>query len=214
MKRIPLVLFLMSLLAGCGGQPEKKAETKAPPKLEQAPPEYRARFTTTKGDFVIAVTRAWAPRAADRFYELVSTGFYDGQRFYRVRPTFVVQWGIHPKPAIARLWANMRMLDDPVKQPNQRGTVAFAMAGPATRTTQVFINMADNSRTLDKSGFAVFGKVISGLEETVERLYAGYGEMAPRGSGPDPGKMEVEGDAYVEAKFPRLDKIQKAIIEP
>ncbi len=214
MKRIPALGALLLVLAGCGGQPEKKKEeAKAPPKLDKAPPEFRARFATSRGDFVIAVTREWAPRAADRFYELVSTGFYDEQRFYRVRPTFVVQWGIHGKPAIARLWANMRMLDDPVKQPNKRGTVSFAMAGPATRTTQVFINMADNSKTLDKSGFAVFGKVTSGLEEVVEKLYSAYGEMAPRGSGPDPNKIELEGNGYLEAKYPRLDYIKKATIE-
>ena len=214
MKRIHLTVSLTLLLAGCGAQPDKKGETKAPPKIEQAPAEFRARFETSKGDFVVAVTRDWAPRAADRFFELVSTGFYDNQRFYRVRPTFVVQWGIHGKPAIARLWANMRMLDDPVKQPNKRGTIAFAKAGPATRTTQVFINMADNSKTLDTTGFAVFGRVVSGMEDVVERLYAGYGEMPPRGNGPDPNKIEIEGNAYLEAKFPRLDYIKKATIEP
>lgn len=205
---------MILLLIGCSSQTEKKQEAqKAAPKLEQAPAEFRAKFETSKGEFVIQVTRVWAPRGADRFYELVSSGFYDNQRFFRVRPTFVVQWGIHGNPKISQLWANMRILDDPAKQPNKRGTVAFAMAGPASRTTQVFINMADNSKTLDKSGFAVFGKVVSGMEDVVERLYSAYGEMAPRGMGPDPNKIEMEGNAYLEAKFPRLDFIRKATIQ-
>jgi len=210
-KPIAVVCSLACWLAGCSGPPEQKPDV-PPPKIEQAPAGFRAKFETSKGDFVIEVTREWAPRGADRFHELVKTGFYDNQRFFRVRPTFVVQWGVHGTPKVSRRWANMRILDDPAKQPNRRGAVAFAMAGPASRTTQVFINMADNSKTLDKSGFAVFGKVAAGME-VVEKLYAFYGEMAPRGTGPDQNKIETEGNAYLEAKFPRLDFIRKATIE-
>ncbi|MBI4873538.1 MAG: peptidylprolyl isomerase [Acidobacteria bacterium] len=181
--------------------------------MERAPERFRAKFATSRGDFVIEVTRAWAPRGADRFYELVADGFYNNQRFYRVRPAFVVQWGINGNPKISQLWANMRILDDPVKEENRRGTVAFAKSGPASRTTQVFINMADNSKTLDSTGFAVFGRVVSGLDDVVARLYSAYGEMAPRGMGPDPNKIETEGNAYLEARFPRLDYIKKATIE-
>ena len=215
MNRIATLGLLTLLLAGCSGQPEKKQEAQkaVPAKLEQAPAQFRARFATSRGDFVIEVTRDWAPRGADRFYELVTSGYYNNQRFFRVRPTFVVQWGISGNPKLSQLWANMRILDDPAKQPNKRGTVAFAMAGPASRTTQVFINMADNSKTLDKTGFAVFGKVTSGMEDVVERLYSAYGEMAPRGAGPDPNMIETKGNAYLEAKFPRLDFIKKATIE-
>jgi peptidyl-prolyl cis-trans isomerase A (cyclophilin A) len=207
---VPAGPFLL-LLAACSGPPTKEPAA-APPKIEQAPAEFRAKFQTSKGDFVIQVRREWAPRGADRFYELVKTGYYDNQRFFRVRPTFVVQWGIHGNPKVSQLWANLRILDDPVKEPNRRGTVAFAKSGPASRTTQVFINMADNSRTLDATGFAVFGKVASGME-VVESLYAGYGEMAPRGTGPDPTRILAEGNAYLEARFPRLDAIKKAVIE-
>jgi peptidyl-prolyl cis-trans isomerase A (cyclophilin A) len=210
-KPIALVCPLALLMAACSGPPGKEPAA-APPKIEPTPAEFRAKFQTSKGDFVIQVTREWAPRGADRFYELVKTGFYNNQRFFRVRPTFVVQWGINGDPKTSQLWANFRILDDPVKEPNRRGTVAFAKSGPASRTTQVFINMADNSRTLDETGFAVFGKVAAGME-VVESLYAGYGEMAPRGTGPDPTRISMEGNAYLEAKFPRLDSIKKAVVE-
>lgn len=201
------------LLFGCssGTQPEKKAATRAVA-TGPAPESYRAAFDTSKGQFVVEVTRAWAPRGADRFYELAKSGFYDGGRFFRVLPRFVVQFGINGDPAISRLWSSMRIPDDPVKHSNTRGTITFATSGPQSRTTQVFINLRDNAR-LDDSGFAPFGEVVSGMEN-VERLYSGYGECAPRGAGPDQTKTELEGNSYLEEHFPRLDSIRKLVIEP
>ncbi len=200
------------LATGCSTAPEKKEEPKkSATKRTQSPDTYLARLATSKGDIEIEVTRALAPRGADRFYELITGGFYDGTRFYRVLKTFVIQWGINGDPSISQLWANMKILDDPVKGHNTKGTITFAKAGPASRTTQVFINMRDN-RALDKQGFAPFGKVTKGMD-VLEHLYT-YGEMGPRGSGPDPTRIELQGNAYLERSFPRLDYIRKATVEP
>ncbi|MBZ5514538.1 MAG: peptidylprolyl isomerase [Acidobacteriia bacterium] len=173
---------------------------------EQAPDAYRARFTTTKGDFVVEVKRAWAPRGADRFYNLVKNGFYDNAGIFRVLPGFVAQFGISPRPEVARIWSQATIPDDPVKQSNLRGFLTFATAGPNTRTTQVFINLANNPR-LDAMGFAPFAKVVEGMD-VVERLYSGYGE------GPDQGRLTNEGKAYLDKNFPRLDIIKSSVIEP
>lgn len=213
MTRKPIFPLLMLLLVtGCSTAPQKKSESvKTAAKRTQSPATYIARLETSKGDIAIEVTRALAPRGADRFYELITDGFYDGTRFYRVLKSFVIQWGINGDPSISQLWANMKILDDPVKGHNTRGTITFARSGPASRTTQVFINMRDN-RSLDKQGFAPFGKVTTGME-VLERLYT-YGEMAPRGAGPDPTQVELQGNAYLERSFPRLDYIRKATVKP
>jgi peptidyl-prolyl cis-trans isomerase A (cyclophilin A) len=177
---------------------------------EQAPAVYRAQFETTQGTFTIEVTRDWAALGADRFYNLVKTGFYDGARFFRVLPGFVVQFGLPGDPAVASLWRNARIADDPVRQSNTQAMVTFATAGANTRTTQVFINLADNTN-LDGMGFAPFGRVTEGME-TVSRLYSGYGEGAPRGRGPDQGRIHTEGNTYLEKHFPKLDYIERAAI--
>ena len=177
----------------------------------QAPDSFRARFETAKGVFVIAVHRAWAPRGADRFYNLVRSGYYDGVRFFRVLPGFMAQFGIHGDPAVSVAWREQRIADDPVGRTNGRGMVSFATAGPGTRTTQVFINFANNDR-LDAMGFAPFGEVVAGMD-VVDALYAGYGEGAPRGRGPDQGRMQAEGNAYLERAFPQLDVVKIARIE-
>jgi peptidyl-prolyl cis-trans isomerase A (cyclophilin A) len=177
---------------------------------EQAPATYKARFDTTKGAFVIEVLRAWAPRAADRFYNLVKNGFYDDVRFFRVLDGFMAQFGINGDPALMAKWRVARIPDDPVTQSNRRGTVSFATAGPNTRTTQVFINYGDNSN-LDGMGFAPFGRVVSGME-VVDSLHAGYGEGAPNGRGPDQRRMQMEGNAYLKQNFDKLDYIRKATI--
>ena len=178
----------------------------------QAPANYKARFDTSKGVFVIQVTRSWAPQGADRFYNLVKNGFYDNVRFFRVISGFMVQFGINGDPALSAKWREANIKDDPVRQHNSRGMITFATAGPDTRTSQVFINFADNN-ALDGMGFAPFGKVISGMN-VVDQLYAGYGEGAPRGRGPDQGRLQAEGNAYLAKSFPKMDYVKKATIEP
>src|SRR5216117_1628272 len=177
----------------------------------QAPDSFRARFSSTKGDFVIEVHRAWAPRGADRFYNLVRSGFYDGVRFFRVLPGFMAQFGIHGDTAVVSAWRERVFPDDPVRRTNGPGMVTFATAGPGTRTTQVFINFVDNSR-LDGMGFAPFGRVVSGVD-VISKLYGGYGEGAPRGRGPDQMKLNIEGEKYLARQFPKLDKIITATVE-
>jgi peptidyl-prolyl cis-trans isomerase A (cyclophilin A) len=178
---------------------------------EQAPATYKARFDTTKGTFVIEVHRAWAPRGADRFYNLVKNGFYDDVRFFRVLDGFMAQFGINGDPALMAKWRVARIADDPVKQSNARGMVSFATAGPNTRTTQVFVNFGNNSN-LDGMGFAPFGRVVSGMN-VVDSLYADYGEGAPDGRGPDQGRLQTEGNAYLKKNFGRLDYVKRATIE-
>lgn len=175
-----------------------------------APDAYLAEFQTSQGVFSIEVQRALAPNGADRFYHLVRHGFYDGASFFRVLPKFVVQWGLPADHALAEPWRKARIADDPVRTSNTRGMVTFAMAGPATRTTQVYVNMADNAR-LDKMGFAPFGRVTAGMD-VFEKLYSGYGEGAPRGKGPSQDRISKEGDAYLRAEFPKLDRITRARI--
>ena len=150
---------------------------------EQAPATFKVRFDTSKGLFVVEVTRAWAPKGADRFYNLVKNGFYDNVRFFRVISGFMVQFGINGDPATMARWRTAQISDDPVSQSNKRGTITFATAGPNTRTSQVFINFADNSN-LDGMGFAPFGRIVSGMN-VVDVLNAEYGEGAPRGRGPN-----------------------------
>jgi peptidyl-prolyl cis-trans isomerase A (cyclophilin A) len=179
---------------------------------EQAPAMYRAKFTTSKGNFVIEVQRDWAPQGADRFFNLVKNGYFNSARFFRVIKGFMVQWGIHGQSDVNAVWRNANIPDDPVKQSNKRGFITFATAGPNTRTTQVFINYGDNAQ-LDGMGFAPFGKVSSGME-VVDGLHGGYGEGAPQGMGPNQGRMQSEGNAYLARDFPNLDYIVEASIVP
>ena len=208
-----LVAVAAVVLAGCSGERAAKKEGSgeaAKPRVVEAPAKFYSRFETTKGDFVVETVREWAPRGADRFYELVTTGYYDGSRFYRVRPKFIVQWGIGPDPKKNELWTQLRMRDDPVRQKNKEGFITFAKRGPGTRTTQVFVNLGDNSGRLDSQGFAPFGRVVEGMD-VVRSFYAVYGEVQPLGgSGPDPSKLEAMGDEYAQRSFPRLDQIRKA----
>jgi peptidyl-prolyl cis-trans isomerase A (cyclophilin A) len=175
-----------------------------------APATYKVQFETTQGNFTVEVNRDWAPRGADRFYELVTNGFFDDQRFFRVLEGFVVQFGIHGDPKTAAAWRANRIEDDPVKTSNVRGAVTFATAGPNTRTTQVFVNFGDNSQ-LDSMGFAPFGRVTNGMD-VLEKLYSGYGEGAPRGRGPDQGRIQGEGNAYMDRDFAKLDRLVRATI--
>ena len=184
-----------------------------PHATEQAPDRFRVRFETTTGPFVIEVTRAWAPRGADRFYNLVRVGYYDDVAFFRVIENFMVQLGIHGDPAVNAAWRQARIPDDPVTQSNKRGMVTYAMAGPDTRTTQLFVNFRDNAG-LDGQGFAPFGRVAEGLS-VVDSLYSGYGEGAPSGLGPEQGRAQGEGNAYLKSRFPKLDFVKTArLVKP
>jgi peptidyl-prolyl cis-trans isomerase A (cyclophilin A) len=179
---------------------------------ETAPAVYRVDVDTSKGPFVIEVHRDWAPIGADRFYNLVKSGFFTDVRFFRVVEGFMVQFGIHGDPRVSAAWKNARIKDDPVRVSNKRTFVTFATAGPNTRTTQVFINFGDNSN-LDRQGFAPFGQVVSGMK-AVDSLFSAYGEGAPQGRGPDQSRIQAEGNAYLTGSFGNLDYIKKATIEP
>lgn len=183
---------------------------------ETAPAKFNANFDTSAGTFVVTVHRDWAPHGADRFYNLVKNGFFDDARFFRVVQGFMVQFGIHGDPAVAAAWRGATLPVDPVKQSNRRGYITYAMGGgptgPSTRTTQVFISFGDNS-FLDKDGFAPFGQVTTGMN-VVDKIYSGYGEGAPSGRGPDQGRIQAQGNAYLMKSFPKLDYIKKATIEP
>ncbi len=196
---------------------EKKSEAKpdftSPATLTAtAPATFKARFETTKGNFTIEVTRSLAPQGADRFYNLVRSGYFTDVEFFRVIPGFMCQFGIHGDPKVSAAWRPARIPDDPVKGSNTRGAVTFATAGPGTRTTQLFINFADNSR-LDGAGFAPFGKVTEGMD-VVDKIYGEYGEGAPQGKGPEQGRIQQEGNAYLKKDFPKLDSIKAATILP
>lgn len=208
-RRLILTLVLALFAAPAFAQAPNLANPAA--LNEQAPASYKIKFDTTKGAFVIQVTRAWAPHGADRFYNLVKNGFYDNVRFFRVISGFMVQFGINGDPQLSARWRAASIPDDPVTQSNKRGMITFATAGPNTRTTQVFINFADNTN-LDGMGFAPFGRIASGMN-VVDAINAEYGEGAPRGRGPDQGKLQNEGNAYLAREFARMDYIKKATIE-
>lgn len=178
-----------------------------------APSVYHVRIETTKGRFVLEVTRSQAPLGADRFYHLVQAGFYDNSRFYRVIAGRFVQFGIAGDPRIAQIWRSASFPDDPVRDSNVPGTFAFAMTGPNARTTQIYINTGDQSR-LDKMGFAPFGKVVEGMN-VVDSLYSGYGERSGGGMrAGHQGKLFEEGNAYLDREFPELDRLIRAEIIP
>lgn len=205
MKRIVLAAALVSAAVVVGVAAASGPSLLHPASLNaKAPAVFRVRFTTTKGPFVVTVHRTWAPRGADRFYNLVHAGFYNGQRLFRVIPGFVVQWGISGTPKIARAWQTATIRDDPVRQKNTRGTIDFADGGPNTRTTQVFVNLGSNT-ALDRDGFAPFGTVTSGFA-TLKRLYHGYGES------PSDAQAQItqQGEAFLKKHFPKLDRILKA----
>lgn len=168
----------------------------------EAPAQFKVRFETSRGPFVVEAHRQWAPNGVDRFYELVESGYYDEARFYRVVPNFVVQWGINKDPKISQEWRQKTIPDDRVKESNRQGYITYAKSGPNTRTTQLFINLGDNV-SLDATGFAPFGRVIEGMD-VVQRLYSGYGQT------PQQNLIQVQGNAYLESQFPKLDYIKTA----
>ncbi|HWZ97912.1 MAG TPA: peptidylprolyl isomerase [Candidatus Dormibacteraeota bacterium] len=174
---------------------------------EKAPEKYEVKFVTTRGEFVVQVTRAWSPLGADRFYNLVKGHFYDNTAFFRVVPGFVVQFGIAEKPAVSSAWKHTEITDDPVTQTNKRGSLSFATAGANTRTTQIFINLKDNPR-LDGMGFSPFAVVEGNGMNVVEMMYEGYGDNA----GPDQDQIEKQGTPYLKKGWPKLDYIVSARI--
>jgi homoserine O-acetyltransferase len=181
----------------------------------KSPEVFRVRCDTTAGSFVIEVHRAWSPHGADRFYELVRSGYYNDSRFFRVVPGRWAQFGISGNPRIAQRWRHRVIPDDPLVEHNTPGFVAFANTGPNTRSTRVYINTGDNAARNDmESGFAPFGKVVDGMD-TVEKLYSGYGEHSGggmRAGHQDP--MFAGGNAYLDREFPKLDKLIRASIIP
>lgn len=208
-----LCAVALGLAFGQAGAQAGKGKLMNPASLnEKAPDVYRAKFDTSKGTFVIEVTRAWSPNGADRFYNLVKNGFYDNCRFFRVLSGFMAQFGINGDPSTSTAWRAAQIQDDPVKQSNVRGYVTYAKsAAPNSRTTQIFINFGNNAR-LDADGFAPFGKVVEGMD-IVGSLYAAYGEGAPGGAGPDQNRVQMEGNAYLLKEFPKLDYVKSAVIE-
>ena len=193
--------------------PSVSAAFADPSKLTaQAPETFKAQFDTTKGKFTVEVTRSLAPNGADRFYNLVKSGYFTDIAFFRVIPGFMCQFGINGDPAVSAKWRDANITDDPVKGSNKRGTITFATAGPNTRTTQLFINFGDNVG-LDGQGFAPFGKVTDGMD-VVDKINSEYGEGAPNGNGPDQGRIQMEGNAYLKKDFPNLDYIKSATIIP
>jgi peptidyl-prolyl cis-trans isomerase A (cyclophilin A) len=184
-----------------------------PAKLtDKAPDAFKVQFDTTKGNFTIEVTRSLSPNGADRFYNLVRSGYFKDIAFFRVIPGFMCQFGIHGDPDVAAKWSGAAIADDPVKGSNTRGTITFATAGPNTRTTQLFINFGDNSR-LDGMGFSPFGKVTEGMD-VVDKINGEYGEGAPGGRGPAQDRIQGEGNVYLKKDFPNLDYIKSATILP
>ncbi|HJZ96269.1 MAG TPA: peptidylprolyl isomerase [Candidatus Solibacter sp.] len=207
--RFAACLTFCLVLVGCGPSEEpKKAE--APKQEAPAPEIFKVNLDTSKGAVTIEVHKDWAPIGAQHLYELVKSGCYDGDRFFRVTKSYV-QFGVNGDPKISSIWSTANLRDDPVKESNTKGMVSYAKSGPNSRTTQLFINMRDN-KDLDKQGFAPLGKVVEGMD-VVESFYDAYGDMPPRGQGPDPTKIETQGNAYLESRFPRLDFVKKAAVQ-
>lgn len=214
MKNLLLLTATACALAACGGgdagsdsAPSRNAlirpDTAAMKRA--APDSFDVAFETGKGPFVVRAYRAWAPHGVDRFHYLVTNHYYDGTKFFRNIDDFMVQFGIHGEPKVNSTWQNLNIPDDPVKQSNTEGMITYATGGPNTRTVQLFINKANNAN-LDGMGFAPFGRVVSGMD-VVMKLFSGYGEGAPRGGGPEQGRLQREGNRYLNMYFPQLDSI-------
>ena len=204
---------LAFLTVACAEKPPPPADTATPapppapttPAVDAAPAQFKVRFETSKGPIVVELHRDWSPNGVDRIYQLVNEGYYDNVRFFRVVPGFVVQFGMHGDPATNSKWVAQPLIDDPVKQSNKRGTVTFAKTGmPNSRTTQLFINLADNAM-LDPQGFAPIGEIVEGMS-VIERFYSGYADQ-PTGR---QGEIAAEGNAFLNRTFPKLDFVKTA----
>jgi peptidyl-prolyl cis-trans isomerase A (cyclophilin A) len=216
--RAILALCLLAFLWACAsgslpGGGEALLHPESPAVNRRAPDLFRVRLETSKGLIVLEIHRDWAPHGADRFYNLVRLGYYDEVRFFRVIAGRWAQFGIPGDPKIASLWRGRTLPDDPRRESNVRGAMTYAFAVPNGRTTQIFINLKDNSESLDPQGFAPFGRVIEGMD-VAEALNAEYGESA--GGGIRGGKQDplfAGGNAYLDRQFPKLDRILRARIE-
>jgi len=202
---------LIALLAACGSDPEEYTPDRDPlldPWLarDDAPDNFRVRFETTKGDFLVDVHRDWAPHGAERFYNLVRIGYYTDCAFYRVTPQFA-QFGFNGEPPVNAAWATSFIAVDRPRYSNRRGFVSFAQMGsPERRTTQIFVNKVDNTY-LDRQ-FPPIGEVVEGME-VVDALHDGYGDAAPTGTGPVQSRILYEGNEYLKKEFPELDYIKR-----
>ncbi len=201
--RIGVICVAALLLSACH---------KEPPKVVVVPEVFRVKFQTSQGDFVVEAHRAWAPRGVDRFHELLRMHYFDQGRFFRVVPGFIAQFGVHRDFNVQGKWREDFILDDPPRQKNVRGTLAFAMSGPTTRATEIFINLVDNA-PLDQQGFVPFAQVVQGMQ-VVDKFYSGYGEMRPEGKYIDPSRVEGEANEYLVQRFPNLDYILRTEILP
>ena len=208
MIRTPLAVAMLAAAVTFGACAKPLPLLNVDPKRVDAPgpDSFTVHFVTSRGPFDVRVHRDWAPRGADRVYYLARANFFDGVRFFRAVDKFVAQFGLNGDTAVSHAWRGTRIPDDTVRKSNVRGTLSFAAGGPNTRTTQMYINFGDNSR-LDRTGFAVFGQVIAGMDAVVDSIYKGYGEGAPRGQGPSQDSISRQGNTYLIRGFPRLDYV-------
>lgn len=206
MTMVVLMVFAIApgFAVGQGANPNVEKLMNPAQMTEKAPETFQVKFDTSKGEFIIDVTRAWSPNGADRFYNLVKNGFYNDARFFRVVKNFMVQFGINADPKLSAVWRRSNIPDDKPGKSNLRGYISFATAGPNTRTTQVFINYADN-KFLDSQGFTPFGKVSKGMN-VVDAINAEYREN------PDQGQIQMQGNAYLVKNFPNLDYIKSTTV--
>jgi peptidyl-prolyl cis-trans isomerase A (cyclophilin A) len=211
MRAFPAIALIAGTALACDTPPEL-SRPQAYNVSSPAPDSFDLRFWTSRGEFTVRGRREWAPAGADRLYNLSRFGYFDGNRFFRVLPGFIAQFGAHGDPRVFGAWREATMADEPVRETNRRGTVAFAAAGPNTRSTQLFVNLGDNYM-LDGMGFSPVGEVISGLG-VVDSLYSGYGEGAPQGRGPDQMLIVRDGDRYLDRQFPLLDRIDSVRAVP
>jgi peptidyl-prolyl cis-trans isomerase A (cyclophilin A) len=201
-------LVLCAALTGCSAEDKNPPPKQAVKQREVAPDIFTLRLDTSKGIVDVEMHRDWSPSGVDHVYKLVQTGYYDGNRIYRVTQRYA-QFGVNGDPGTSRLWSTIQIAADPVKQSNVKGMLTYAQTDAGSRTTQLFFNLKDN-KDLDKT-FAPIGKVITGMD-AVASFYPGYGDLPPRGLGPDPAKLQQQGNSYLDAQFPRLDFIRKATI--
>lgn len=216
MKNLLLMLAAALALAACdkpaaGGSADALLRPDTAAMKRAAPDSFDVAFETGKGPFVVRAYRAWSPLGVDRFHYLVTNNYFDGVKFFRNIEDFMVQFGIHGDPNVNAVWNNLNIPDEPVRASNTEGILTYAMGGPNTRSVQFFINKGNNSQ-LDGMGFSPIGKVISGMD-VVLKLYTGYGEGAPRGVGPEQGRLQREGNRYLNTYFPQLDSIVTARIK-